>query len=329
MSYKILQACLRKPIQKLMFCVLFFLLNSACTNYEGQYSGYVEGEFVFVASAYAGHLTSLSVQRGDSVDPKQQLFTLDAEPELYQMNQATETLRSMEYKLENLIKPRRPDEIASIEAQKEQAIAQRELSKIEFERSKKLIVNGAISQEQYDESRSLYEQNVALVEKLDADLRLAHLGARQDEIEEARANAEGAKVALSEAQWKLDQKTGFAPNAAIVQDTFYRVGEWIGSGLPVVSLLPPENMRARFFVPETDLGKIKIGQAVKIKCDGCAQAIPAKISFISQAAEFTVPLIYSQESRSKLVFLVEAKVPPEYALSLHPGQPISIFVEFK
>jgi HlyD family secretion protein len=117
--------------------------------------------------------------------------------------------------------------------------------------------------------------------------------------------------------------------AGFVQDTFFVEGEWVPAGRPVAALLPPGNVKARFFVPETAIGSLSPGQGVEISCDGCGTPIAAKITFISAQAEFTPPIIYSRESRSKLVFLIEARPEPKDAPRLHPGQPVEVKVAAK
>ena len=108
-----------------------------------------------------------------------------------------------------------------------------------------------------------------------------------------------AREVLAQAEWRLAQKSVRAPVAGLVNDTNYVSGEWVGAGLPVLSLLPPQNIKLRFFVPEMSLGAIKVGQQVKVHCDGCSMPIGAQISFISPQAEFTPPVIYSRETRAK------------------------------
>ena len=141
-----------------------------------------------------------------------------------------------------------------------------------------------------------------------------------------RKGAEGevaaAQAALAQAAWRLEQKSVAAPVAGLVQDTFYVEGEWVGAGRPVASLLPPGNVKVRFYVPQTLLGSLQVGRVTEIRCDGCPAPIAAKVSFISSQAEYTPPVLYSKESRSKLVFLVEAR--PQGAARLHPGQPVDV-----
>jgi HlyD family secretion protein len=86
--------------------------------------------------------------------------------------------------------------------------------------------------------------------------------------------------------------------------------------------LPPGNLKVRFFVPETVLAHVSYGDIVNVRCDGCAEGLKARVSFISGSAEFTPPVIYSLEERSKLVFLIEAL--PDQPDKLRVGQPIDV-----
>jgi HlyD family secretion protein len=105
---------------------------------------------------------------------------------------------------------------------------------------------------------------------------------------------------------------------------FYQPGEWVGAGQPVVSLLPPGNVKARFFVPESDLARVQLGSNVMLACDGCGSAIAAKVTRVATQPEYTPPVIYSNAQRSKLVFMVEAKPTPGEATRLKPGQPLDV-----
>ena len=155
----------------------------------------------------------------------------------------------------------------------------------------------------------------------------AGLGARPDEIRASEAEVASARAALAQADWKLRQKTVASTVAGVVTDTNFVKGEWVNSGLPVVAVLPPENIKVRFFVPETRLGGVRVGQGVELSCDGCPAKIPATISYVASQAEFTPPVIYSRENRAKLVFLVEARPAKADATKLHPGQPVDVVLK--
>jgi len=141
-----------------------------------------------------------------------------------------------------------------------------------------------------------------------------------------QAQVEAQTAALAKANWSFEQKEQFAPTNAFVQDTLYRVGEWVAAGNPVVELLPPANLKVRFFVPETVLPKIKPGQTVRVTFDGGKRGYSATVNYISTQAEFTPPVIYSQENRAKLVYMIEAKFSPADAADLRPGQPVDVRV---
>ena len=142
----------------------------------------------------------------------------------------------------------------------------------------------------------------------------------------ARAEVQAARDALAQAQWRLDQKAQSAPADALVVDTLYRPGEYVAAGAPVVSLLPPGNVKVRFYVPETTVANVRPGMTASVRCDGCGEPIPVRIDFVAPEAEYTPPVIYSRENRAKLVFLVEAR-PERPASVLRPGLPVEVSLE--
>jgi HlyD family secretion protein len=148
--------------------------------------------------------------------------------------------------------------------------------------------------------------------------------ARSEEIRAAEADARAASEVLAQAAWRLAQRAVPAPAAGLVHDTYYVVGDWVPAGSPVASVLPSANVKVRFYVPESALGSLALGQSVSVACDGCPDPVVARIAFISDRAEFTPPVLYSRDNRGKLVFLVEAKPAPADASRLHSGQPVDV-----
>ncbi|WP_339834426.1 efflux RND transporter periplasmic adaptor subunit [uncultured Parvibaculum sp.] len=140
-----------------------------------------------------------------------------------------------------------------------------------------------------------------------------------------RAGAQmlAAAAAHDQAKWRLARRAGHAPTAAIVQDVLFREGEFATASQPIVSLLPPENIKVRFFVPEAELGRLRIGDKLDFACSGCPADLTGTIRFVSTQAEFTPPVIYSEQSKEKLVYMVEA-VPDADPEALHPGQPVTV-----
>ena len=154
---------------------------------------------------------------------------------------------------------------------------------------------------------------------------LATSAGMQKNFEDAEAAMRSAQARLNSSQTRLARRRVPSPVSGVVQQVYFRPGEVVMAGRPIVSLLPPGNIKLRFYVPQAMLPKIAIGDQVRVSCDGCASEISARITFIAQSAEFTPPVIYSQDERAKFVFLVEAR--PEKPDNLRVGQPISIVPE--
>lgn len=286
--------------------------------------GYVEGEYVYVASPLAGQLDTLAVQRGQQVKKGDLLFVLENGSEKAQRDEAARKLAQAQSNLEDAKRGMRPSELDALKAQLQQAEAASVWSSQEFDRQEKLVRTGASAKQELDRTRAARDQDGQRVEQLRADLRTAQLGSREDQIAAAAAAVRAQEAALAQAEWALAQKTQASPAAGLVFDTLYRQGEWVPAGRPVAALLPPENIKVRAFVPEPRIGSIRQGQAVRVFVDGVDAPYEGRVSFLSPQAEYTPPVIYSQESRGKLVFMVEAVFPPEVAARLHPGQPLDV-----
>ncbi len=134
-----------------------------------------------------------------------------------------------------------------------------------------------------------------------------------------------ARVVTSET--RLSRRQGFAPVAGSIQQIYFREGEMVPAQRPVLSIMPPGNMKIRFFVPETELPKLSIGDEVRVTCDNCSADLNAKIYFIATTAEYTPPVIYSLDERNKLVYLIQAR--PSRPDALRVGQPISVYLKPK
>jgi len=300
------------------------LLAGCAKNSPGSFQGYLEGEYVYVAAPLAGALTHLAVARGDSVKAGQLLFELERQSEAAGVTQAGKNLAQTQAQLADLQKGQRPTEIVSLAAQLERAQADLKLAAAELARREKLGGSEVISKEELDQARAQTDANQAQVNQLAANLATAKLGGREDAIRAAQAAVEAQTAALDKAKWAFDQKQQFAPANATVHDTLYRQGEFVAAGNPAVVLLPPENLKVRFFVPQEKLPQIKIGGTVSVQPDGAARALRATVNYISTQAEYTPPVIYSRETRAELVFMIEAKFSPADAAELRPGQPVDV-----
>ncbi len=289
------------------------------------WSGYAEGETLYLSAPVAGRLSALDVRSGDQVEPRQLLFSLEDSLERAADAEAQARAMSAEAQARNSDKGRRRQELAITEAQLRQARTQAELASSELARQQQLLAQGFVQRARVDDARLVLRQAEARVAELDAALQSARLPARDDERAAVQALARAAESGRAQTDWRLQQKAQRAPQAGVVTDVFFRPGEWVNAGAPVIALLPADQRKARFFVPEGQLGKLKLGQAVSLSCDGCGTPIAARISYISPQPEFTPPVIYSNAQRAKLVFMVEARPDKaEDAVKLHPGQPLDV-----
>ncbi|MBL9189594.1 MAG: HlyD family efflux transporter periplasmic adaptor subunit [Opitutaceae bacterium] len=301
------------------------LLFSGCRERPAAgWQGYLEAEFVHVAAPLAGRLDRLAVRRGARVSRGMELFALERASELAAQRESAERLRSAQARLDDLRKGSRPSELAAVEARVEQARAAADLSRRELERLDALFKSGTIAASEFDRARLTHERNARAIEEPAAQLATARLGGRSDAIAAAEAEVAAATAARERADWSVAQKTQAAAQDALVYDTLFREGEFVPAAAPIVSLLPAENLKVRFFVPEAEFAALKAGDAVRITITGRAEAITARVSYLSPRPEFTPPILYNRDNRAKLVFMIEAALDPAIARDLHPGQPVDV-----
>lgn len=289
------------------------------------WSGYVEGDYVQVAAPRAGTLATLAVQAGQPVAAGAALFALEADDERLARDEAQARLDAAAAQARDADTGRRPDELAVARAQLAQARTQAALARSELARQQQLAHQGFISRARLDDVQAAVAEAEARVAEGEAALRAAQLPGREEARSAARATASAAGQVLKQQQLHITQKARHAPLAAQVADTYFRPGEWVPAGQPVVSLLPAGAVKARFYVAEPELAGLAAGQAVTIRCDGCGAPIAARISRIATQAEYTPPVIYSNAQRAKLVFLVEARpTSAADAMRLKPGLPLDV-----
>lgn len=314
-------ACGRNTLAPLLF---WLLLLNGCSSRDNGYQGYVEGEFVYLSSSQAGRLEHLAVSRGQQVEHGTLVFALEATEEEAEQRQAQQQLAATEAQLADLTTGKRAPEIAVFRAQLSQAQAAAAKSALQRSRDEAQYRAGGISREQLEATLAQAASDAGRVRELQSQIDVAMLPGRAQQVQAQSDQVQAARAVLSQADWRLNQKSIFAPKKGLIYDTMYREGEWVAAGSPVVRMLPPQYVKVRFFVPEDLLGKISLGGRVSLHCDGCAADIPATITYVSSDAEYTPPIIYSNETRGKLVFMIEAHPSPEDAIKLHPGQPVAV-----
>lgn len=299
------------------------LLAAACDGPpEPWLQGYAEGEYLRLAAPVAGWVESVSVERGDRVEAGALLYTLEAGRQQAAVLEARAELAQARAELADLKQGKRPEEIARIEADLAEAGAALAYAEQDLRRQERLARSDVAAAARLDLARAAAAEARAKVAGMQADLAVARLPARADRIEAAAATVARAEATLARAVWELDQRRVRAPATALVEDRLRRAGEWVEAGGVVLSLLPPENVKVRFFLPEPSLGAVRVGQRVGLRCDGCPAELSGTVRFIAPEAEYTPPILYGIESRAKLVFMVEAW--PDPGVALHPGQPVDV-----
>ena len=301
------------------------LLDGGCTPAaSGALPGVVEAELVRVAAAAGGRLVELNAVRGGSVAAGAPLFRIEAPEDSASLAEAEARVAQQQAQQADLGKGKRPDELAVTAAQAAQARTALKEAEAQLERERELTAQGFVSGTRLDSLIAQRDEAAARVRELEAQQRVGQLAGRDDARRAASAAVLASVAQANQLRSRLADKTVRAPVAAVVDDTLFRVGEWVAAGTPVVNLLPPAALKVRFFVAEAVLPRIKPNDAVSVRCDGCPAAIEARIRSIASSAEFTPPVIYSREQRARLVYLVEAWPSAADAGKLRPGQPVDV-----
>ncbi|NNM59402.1 MAG: efflux RND transporter periplasmic adaptor subunit [Legionellales bacterium] len=256
------------------FLCLLGLLTSCTQKGEIVLSGYIEGEYTYIASGVGGTLINLAVSRGQQIKTGALLYELDPQPEKAILDSSKARLSELQVQLT--------------------------LAAVQFGRQASLFQTHATSRVAYD-------------------IAEADFHTKQNQYLEIQSE-------ITRANWAVEQKTMTAPVNGEIFDTFFRLGEKVAVDQPVLAILAPENIHVLFYVPETQLSKIKIGETLSFGCDSCAHKTQATISYISPQAEYTPPVIYSKDTRDDLVYLVRADMPAKVAVQFHPGQPVDVFL---
>jgi HlyD family secretion protein len=289
------------------------------------WQGYAEADFVKVGPTQQGLVIAVHVQRGERIVKGAPLFDQDDAMDRAAVDQAGHLTQQAKDQLANLQGPAKPTEIAQAEASLTDAVAARGKVQADLQRNETLLASGSATKQVVDQERADLASAQAKIAAAEAAVKQAQapLG-RPDEIVAQATAVEVAEAALAQARWRLDQRSVVAPVAGVVADVLARPGETLQAGAPVVSLLPPENIFIRFFVPEPSLALIHRGDVVSLSCDNCPPDLTGVVSFISPQAEYTPPFIYSESTRAKFVFLAEARPKPGQAALFNPGQPVTV-----
>lgn len=290
---------------------------------EGQpLSGYIEGEPIYLAAPASGTVEALYVREGDRIQAGGRTFLIDPGVQQAQERGAAAAVEAARARAEDLRKGQREQELEVFDAELAAAQAQLREAEASYARIEPLVRRGIYAPARLDQERAARDTARAQVEAVRRRRQVGALGGREDALRAADQQIVQAEGGLSEAEERLRTLSPRAPTEARVEEIFYRQGEFAPANQPIMALLPDKEVKLRFFVPERDLAHYRPGAVVRFRCDSCGPPRTARITWISPRPEFTPPILYSQGSRDRLVFMIEAA--PDNPRTLQPGLPVDV-----
>lgn len=271
-------------LKRLLLC--FLVLLSACKDKPLRYNGYFDADLTYLSSDFSGRLSDMDVKRGQSVTQNQLLFKLEQTNEHYSVQSSELAQRNFE-------------------AQRQGILAQITYNDINYRRTRQIRTQDAASQN-------------------DLDLAIEQLTILKNKLAALDSQILSSQVDTADRKWMMSRKMHVAPEDGIIFDTYFTQDEFVQGGQPILALITRHNIKVIFFVNEEELTRIQIQQNVNISSDGNPKLAVGRISFIANIAQYTPPIIYSREQRSKLVFRVEAHIDMPNLNKIHLGQPVSI-----
>lgn len=289
------------------------------------YPGYIEGDYIYLSPKQGGIVEEIYTEDGQSVKAGAVLASMDRRLQEQELKAAMARREIAKARLDDSRKGLRPEEIKEIEARLRMAKADLELAKINFQRTEELVAMNAVPISRYDRDKALLNIAREKLHREEAALAIAKLPKREDQIKAAEEELKAAEAVMKTARINLDDRSITAPKDGRIEKVYVRKGENITAGTPILSLLPPDNIKVHFFIPEERRSAIHLGQTIRITCDGCKTPLRAIIKYISTEAEHTPPVIFSLDERTKLVFAVDAYLTEKWQLL--PGQPVDVWLE--
>lgn len=289
-----------------------------------QVTGYSEVEWVYVAAPGNGWLTEMAVQPGQHISAGDLLFRLDDELQQAQVQQSEKRVEQARAKVTDLSLGARQQEIDTLRAQKREAQAALTLAAAEKDRWLALVEQRIASRSQGDKAEQEWQMAKAKLANIEAQIKVAELAARRNVLDAAEAERAAVEAEKRQADWQLGQRLVESKRAGRIEELIHHQGEWVNAGAPVLALLPDDGFKITFFVPEHFLADVAPGKIVQVSWSGQQTALPAEIHFVANEAEYTPPIIFSNESRNKLVFRVEAKLQGEKRPAV--GQPVDVLL---
>jgi HlyD family secretion protein len=278
------------------------------------FTGYVVSDNIYMTAPAPGTLTEVAVRRGDRVAAGQLLFRIDPAVRAAETDRARAQISGAE---------------AGV-AQQEAALsrARADLSAAQADADRGGVEAARLAAAQREKPGSVAQLQLALAQAAHKaalgrrDAARAALRSASAAISASRAQVRQAEASLASARSQLDDLAPVSPAAGRIEEIMFKPGESVAAGAPVVAIVPDGEVKVRFYVPETRIADFKPGRRLAIACDGCASGLTATVEFVASRPEYTPPVIYSLDARSKLVFMVEAV--PAKPDALVPGQPMDV-----
>lgn len=296
---------------------------NACIPAPPLATGYVEGEYDLIAPVAVAQVKALEVKRGSHVKAGAIIVRMEKRDADIALAEANAAVAQAASQLADLKQGRRPEEIKVLEAALASAKAQEANAEKELVRARSLNDRGVAPQANLDTARTALDVAQAAVAQAAANLAVAKLPARPDQIAAATAALSQTRAARDAAAWQLGQRTLTAPADGEVTEILRNPGEIAGPSAPVLTFLPDGAMKLMLYLPEVSMAKVHVGSRLNVHCDGCGAGEKATITYVSNQPEFTPPVIYSLDNRQKLVYLIEARPDPG-AAQLKPGQIVDV-----
>lgn len=287
---------------------------------DNQYTGYIEAIHYYIVAPQSGWIEHILVSEGTLVKASEQIIKLDDQAQQISLKQAQAQLSQAEQQLADLQQGSRKEEIevARLQLQEQQVLRQEAHN--ELQRQQEMLDQQATSQASVDRASANYDALGAKVSQLKQQLAVLELPAREHQIAAAQQQVDALVQALNLRQWQVDQRRLWSRQAGQVDEVYYRQGEFVTPGVPILSLILSGQSKVRFFVKQSRLSQLKVGQAITVTNDA-GQQVNGTISYIAQDPEYAPPVLYSNTERERLVFMVEAQLNSD---ALRPGQPVDV-----
>ncbi len=309
--------------RKSLALVTLALLVNGCNDeqQQGKFTGYVEAEYIYLAAPDAGWITSQNVVLGDEVRQGDIVTALDDVYQTLAVSQQNLVKQQKAAQLDDLTLGARQQELAVLQSQLHEAEIHSQLTQLQYQRANQLLNDKMISPSEFDVAKLTYDAAKAKEVTINKQISVLKLGARSGQIIAKQQEVNVADLEIKKSQWQHQQRVITAHQQGIVDEIYFRQGEFVNKGQPVLSLLLPESKKVRFYLPQSAMIDVKLGQTVNVyTADN--KAVKANVSYIAKHVEFTPPVLYDNTNRNALVFLIEAKFTEPVAM--HPGQPVDV-----